>query len=36
MKNKKMEAKLSKAVSKIFSGLNMKALKKLLTQWMSP
>ena len=30
MKNKKLEANLSMAVSKIFSGLNMNALKYLL------
>ena len=36
MKNKKLEANLSMAVSKIFSGLNMNALKYLLPLWMSP
>ena len=36
MKNKKLEANLSMAVSKIFSGLNMNALKFLLPLWMSP
>jgi len=30
MKNKKLEANLSMAVSKVFSGLNMNALKYLL------
>ena len=33
MKNKKLEANLSMAVSKIFSGLNMNALKYLLLLW---
>lgn len=36
MKNKKLEANLSMAVSKIFGGLNMNALKYLLPLWMSP
>ena len=36
MKNKKLEANLSMAVSKVFSGLNMNALKYLLPLWMSP
>ena len=36
MKNKKLEANLSMAVSKTFSGLNMNALKFLLPLWMSP
>lgn len=36
MKNKKLEANLSMAVSKIFGGLNMNALKFLLPLWMSP
>ena len=36
MKDKKLEANLSMAVSKIFSGLNMNALKYLLPLWMSP
>ena len=36
MKNKKLEANLSMAVSKVFSGLNMNALKFLLPLWMSP
>ncbi|MDD3039364.1 DMT family transporter [Bacteroides sp.] len=36
MENKKLEANLSMAVSKIFSGLNMNALKYLLPLWMSP
>ncbi len=36
MKNKKLEANLSMAVSKVFSGLNMNALKYLLPFWMSP
>lgn len=36
MKNKKLEANLSMGVSKIFSGLNMNALKYLLPLWMSP
>lgn len=34
MKNKKLEASLSMAVSKIFNGLNMNALKYLLPLWM--
>ena len=34
MKNKKLEANLSMAVSKVFSGLNMNALKYLLPLWM--
>lgn len=36
MKNKKLEANLSMAVSKTFNGLNMNALKFLLPLWMSP
>lgn len=36
MKNKKLEANLYMAVSKVFSGLNMNALKFLLPLWMSP
>lgn len=36
MKNKKLEANMSMAVSKIFSGLNMNALKYLLPLWLSP
>ena len=36
MKNKKLEANLSMAISKVFSGLNMNALKFLLPLWMSP
>ena len=36
MKNKKLEANLSMAVSKVFSGLNVNALKFLLPLWMSP
>lgn len=36
MKNKKLEANLSMAVSRVFSGLNMNALKYLLPLWMSP
>ena len=36
MKNKKLEANLCMAVSKVFSGLNMNALKYLLPLWMSP
>lgn len=34
MKNKQLEANLSMAVSKIFNGLNMNALKYLLPLWM--
>lgn len=36
MRNKVVEANLSMAVSKIFNGLNMNALKYLLPLWMSP
>lgn len=36
MKNKKLEANISMAVSKVFGGLNMNALKYLLPLWMSP
>ena len=36
MKNKKLEANLYMAISKVFSGLNMNALKYLLPLWMSP
>ena len=36
MENKKLEANLSMAVSKVFSGLNMNALKFLLPLWLSP
>lgn len=36
MKNKKLEANLSMAVSKVLGGLNMNALKFLLPLWMSP
>lgn len=36
MKNKKLEANLSMALSKTFGGLNMNALKFLLPLWMSP
>lgn len=36
MKNKKLEANISMAVSKIFGGLNMNALKYLLPLWLSP
>lgn len=36
MKNKIVEANLSMAISKIFNGLNMNALKYLLPLWMSP
>ena len=36
MKNKKLEANLYMAISKVFSGLNMHALKYLLPLWMSP
>lgn len=36
MKNKQLEANLSMALSKIFGGLNMNALKFLLPLWMSP
>ena len=36
MKNKKLEANVSMAVSKTFSGLNMNALKFLLPFWLSP
>ena len=36
MKNKKLEANVSMAVSKTFSGLNMNALKFLLPLWLSP
>lgn len=36
MKNKKLEANLSMAVSRVFGGLNMNALKYLLPLWMSP
>lgn len=36
MKNKILEANLYMAISKIFSGLNMNALKFLLPLWMSP
>lgn len=36
MKNKILEANLGMAVSKIFGGLNMNALKFLLPLWMSP
>ena len=36
MRNKKLEANVSMAVSKIFGGFNMNALKFLLPLWMSP
>ena len=36
MKTKKLEANLYMAISKVFSGLNMNALKYLLPLWMSP
>ena len=36
MKNKKIEANISMAVSRTFSGLNMNALKYLLPLWMAP
>ena len=36
MKNKKLEANMYMAISKVFSGLNMNALKYLLPLWMSP
>ena len=36
MKNKKLEANVYMAISKVFSGLNMNALKYLLPLWMSP
>lgn len=36
MKNKKLEANISMAVARIFSGFNMNALKYLLPLWMSP
>ena len=36
MENKKLEANLSMAVSKVFSGVNMNALKFLLPLWLSP
>lgn len=36
MKNKQVEANLSMAVSRIFGGLNMNALKFLLPLWVSP
>ena len=36
MKNKKLEANLSMAVSKVYSSLNVNALKFLLPLWMSP
>lgn len=36
MRNKKLEANLYMAISKVFSGLNMNALKYLLPLWMSP
>lgn len=36
MKNKQLEANLYMAISKVFSGLNMNALKFLLPLWMSP
>lgn len=36
MKNKKLEANISMAASKIFGGLNVNALKYLLPLWLSP
>lgn len=36
MKNKTLEANIYMAISKVFSGLNMNALKFLLPLWMSP
>lgn len=36
MKNKILEANLSMAIAKVFSGLNMNALKYLLPLWLSP
>lgn len=36
MKNKKTEANISMVISKIFSGLNMNALKYLMPFWISP
>ena len=36
MQNKKIEANLSMALSKIFNGLNMNALKYLMPLWISP
>ena len=36
MENKKVEANISMVISKVFSGLNMNALKYLLPFWMTP
>ena len=36
MKDKKLEANLSMAVSKVLSGLKMNSLKYLMPLWMSP